>query len=143
MRNIVGTHTWYAAMLIIMGATLGACASSNHAAQASYTAHIIRSPGFSSLAPLDQTYTQSAPIQQLYQDILAMPVYSVTGIHSCPLDDNIQYSIAIFAHGVEVLDATADGSGCKILKRANISYQTDSNFWGLLQQIVRVPTPAT
>ncbi len=143
MRNIVYKHTWYAAMLIIIGATVVACASPNTVAQASYTAHIMRSPGFSSLLPLDQTYTQSAPIQQLYQDILAMPVYSVTGIHSCPLDDNIQYSFAIFAHGVEVLDATADGSGCKILKRANISYQTDSTFWDLVQQIVSVPTPAT
>ncbi len=143
MRNIVRKNSWYVAMLIIIGATVVACASPNHAAQPSYTAHIIRSPGFSSLSPLDQTYTQSAPIQQLYRDILAMPVYSVAGIHSCPLDDNIQYSLAIFANGVEVLDATADGSGCEILKRANISYQTDRTFWDLVQQIVSVPTPAT
>lgn len=139
--RIPGSQKRHVLLIIsLIWTMLASCGSSNQPSTEQYAVHIVRNGAFSHMPPIDQMFTQSSEVQQLYKESLSLSPYpTIQGIHSCFVDEGSIYTLTFYLNGKDILDATAHSGGCQILERAGNGYQTTGTFWYLLKQITGQP----
>ncbi len=101
---------------------------------------IIRTVGHSSHTPAHEMVTQLRPVQDLYRDMLSLPVAPADQI--CPQYILANYQLTFFAHNVIVQKANALKGMCQpvTLGRNDIRV-ANAKFWGLMNKAFAVGKP--
>jgi hypothetical protein len=101
---------------------------------------ILRTVGRSSRNPAHEMVTQLRPVQDLYRDMLSLPVAPADQI--CPQYILANYQLTFFAHNVIVQKANALKGMCQpvTLGRNDIRV-ANAKFWGLMNKAFAVGKP--
>ncbi len=101
------------------------------------TTSALATPGFPGL---DLTISDSQTTQAFYQMTLSLPHSTEKSPQSCPLDEGITYNLIFSYNGKQVIQATADPTGCEqvVLNGNDVRLSNDA-YWHMLSQLIHGP----
>lgn len=106
-----------ATCLSIASSMLLACAAAPTALAANaarYSVTVVRVSHLQQLRPLRAVITGRTKVQDLYRDMMAIPVQPKPFIYMCPLDNGVSYRVS-FDLGGRIVNSHVDGSGCRFI----------------------------
>lgn len=91
------------------------------------------------IPPFQGGSTDATAVQHLYHEMFTLkPVQG--SVYSCPADFGIVYTLIFLKGNTQILEVTANASGCEWLHLgANGNRWTTDAFWSLLAQTVGIP----
>jgi hypothetical protein len=130
------------APLLILGLVACSPASASSGTGQPTMLHVTRTEAFPEygFAPLDETITDTAAVQQVYQAAYVLP-YPPSGIYNCPNDIGLVYHLEFFQPASSVEQMRLNATGCQFLQIGRDDVRsTNEAFRELLRKTLGIPS---